>query len=48
MWLHAFSPSHVMSEAHRQHCTGVALVIAAVAWSTAPLFTRLLHFDSWT
>jgi drug/metabolite transporter (DMT)-like permease len=28
---------------------GVALVIAAaVAWSTAPFFTRLLHFDSWT
>jgi drug/metabolite transporter (DMT)-like permease len=38
-----------MSEAHRQHRTGIALVIAAaVAWSTAPLFTRLLHFDSWT
>jgi drug/metabolite transporter (DMT)-like permease len=38
-----------MSEAHRQHRTGIALVIAAaIAWSTAPLFTRLLHFDSWT
>jgi drug/metabolite transporter (DMT)-like permease len=32
-----------------QHRTGVALVIAAaVAWSTAAFFTRLLHFDSWT
>ncbi len=29
--------------------TGIALVtVAAVAWSTAPFFTRLLHFDSWT
>jgi drug/metabolite transporter (DMT)-like permease len=28
---------------------GVALIIAAaVAWSTAPFFTRLLHYDSWT
>jgi drug/metabolite transporter (DMT)-like permease len=35
--------------AHHQHRTGIALVIvAAIAWSTAPLFTRLLHFDSWT
>jgi drug/metabolite transporter (DMT)-like permease len=35
--------------AHHQHRTGVALVItAAIAWSTAPLFTGLLHFDSWT
>jgi drug/metabolite transporter (DMT)-like permease len=38
-----------MSESHLQHRTGVALVVAAaVAWSTAPFFTRLLHFDSWT
>jgi drug/metabolite transporter (DMT)-like permease len=38
-----------MSEAHHQHRTGIALVIAAaLAWSTAPFFTRLLHFDSWT
>jgi len=29
--------------------SGIALVTAAaVAWSTAPFFTRLLHFDSWT
>jgi len=29
--------------------TGVVLVIAAaIAWSTAPFFTRLLHYDSWT
>lgn len=35
--------------AAHQHRTGIALVIAAaIAWSTAPLFTRLLHFDSWT
>ena len=28
---------------------GIALVIAAaVAWSTAPFFTRLLPFDPWT
>jgi drug/metabolite transporter (DMT)-like permease len=38
-----------MSESHRQHRTGIVLVIAAaIAWSTAPLFTRLLHYDSWT
>jgi drug/metabolite transporter (DMT)-like permease len=41
--------SRLMPEAHHQHRTGIALVIAAaIAWSTAPLFTRLLHFDSWT
>jgi drug/metabolite transporter (DMT)-like permease len=29
--------------------TGVVLVVAAaIAWSTAPFFTRLLHYDSWT
>src|SRR3954470_7933487 len=38
-----------MADSHHQHRTGIALVItAAVAWSTAPLFTRLLHYDSWT
>jgi drug/metabolite transporter (DMT)-like permease len=32
-----------------QHRTGIVLVVAAaVAWSTAPFFTRLLPFDSWT
>ena len=32
-----------------QHRTGIVLVTAAaVAWSTAPFFTRLLAFDSWT
>ncbi len=32
-----------------QHRLGIALVAAAaVAWSTAPFFTRLLPFDSWT
>ena len=41
--------SHVMSESRQQHRTGIALVIAAaIAFSTAPLFTRLLHYDSWT
>ena len=38
-----------MSETRHQHRLGVAVVVAAaVAWSTAPFFTRLLHFDSWT
>lgn len=38
-----------MTETDAQHRTGIALVVAAaVAWSTAPFFTRLLHFDSWT
>ena len=32
-----------------QHHLGLVLVTAAaVAWSTAPIFTRLLPFDSWT
>src|SRR3954451_2159959 len=34
---------------HSQHRLGIAFVIvAAIAWSTAPLFTRLLPYDSWT
>jgi drug/metabolite transporter (DMT)-like permease len=38
-----------MAETDKQHRIGVALVVAAaVAWSTAPLFTRLLPLDSWT
>jgi hypothetical protein len=38
-----------MATAHSQHRAGIALVVAAaVAWSTAPFFTRLLPFDSWT
>jgi EamA domain-containing membrane protein RarD len=38
-----------MLHAERQRRAGIALVVAAaVAWSTAPFFTRLLHFDSWT
>ena len=38
-----------MPEVHLQRRTGIALVIAAaIAWSTAPFFTRLLDFDSWT
>jgi drug/metabolite transporter (DMT)-like permease len=38
-----------MAGALSQHRTGIALIVAAaVAWSTAPFFTRLLPFDSWT
>ena len=38
-----------MAEARSQHRLGIALVVAAaVAWSTAPFFTRLLPYDSWT
>src|SRR5882724_5362515 len=38
-----------MPDARSQRRTGIALVTAAaVAWSTAPFFTRLLIFDSWT
>jgi drug/metabolite transporter (DMT)-like permease len=38
-----------MPSTDRQHRTGIALIIAAaIAWSTAPFFTRLLHFESWT
>jgi drug/metabolite transporter (DMT)-like permease len=38
-----------MMETAAQRRTGIALVVAAaVAWSTAPFFTRLLAFDSWT
>jgi|GraSoiStandDraft_4_1057263.scaffolds.fasta_scaffold125449_2 drug/metabolite transporter (DMT)-like permease len=36
-------------DAHSQRRLGVFLIIAAaVAWSTAPFFTRLLSHDSWT
>jgi drug/metabolite transporter (DMT)-like permease len=39
----------VMAGARSQHLLGIALVVAAaVAWSTAPFFTRLLPFDAWT
>jgi drug/metabolite transporter (DMT)-like permease len=38
-----------MTETASQRRAGIALVVAAaVAWSTAPFFTRLLPFDSWT
>jgi drug/metabolite transporter (DMT)-like permease len=38
-----------MAGPHSQHRLGIALVVAAaVAWSTAAFFTRLLPFDSWT
>src|SRR3982074_2211553 len=38
-----------MTETAAQRRIGIALVVAAaVAWSTAPFFTRLLPFDSWT
>jgi len=40
---------YLMAGDHSQHRLGIALVVsAAVAWSTAPFFTRLLPFDSWT
>jgi len=39
----------MMPDVRSQHRAGVALVVAAaIAWSTAPFFTRLLHLDSWT
>jgi len=38
-----------MAEVRSQHHLGIALVVAAaIAWSTAPFFTRLLPYDSWT
>jgi drug/metabolite transporter (DMT)-like permease len=38
-----------MAGADSQHRLGIALVVAAaVAFSTAPFFTRLLPYDSWT
>src|SRR5665213_3566835 len=38
-----------MPEPRSERRVGIALVIAAaVAWSTAPFFTRLLPFDPWT
>src|ERR1700709_28983 len=38
-----------MAGAPSQHRLGIALIVAAaVAWSTAAFFTRLLAFDSWT
>jgi drug/metabolite transporter (DMT)-like permease len=38
-----------MPPADRVHRTGIVLIVAAaIAWSSAPFFTRLLHYDSWT
>ena len=38
-----------MPEARSQQRLGIALVVAAaIAWSTAPFFKRLLPYDSWT
>ena len=38
-----------MAKVRSQHRLGIALVVAAaIAWSTAPFFTRLLPYDSWT
>ena len=38
-----------MPSADRQHRLGIILIVAAAtAWSTAPFFTRLLPYDSWT
>mgnify|MGYP002382164461 FL=1 len=37
------------TDARSQRRLGIVLVIAAaIAWSTAPFFTRLLQHDSWT
>src|SRR4029078_7876605 len=39
----------MMSEVRSHHRLGITLVVAAaIAWSTAPFFTRLLPYDSWT
>ena len=39
----------MVTKARSEHRLGIALVVAAaIAWSTAPLFTRLLPYDSWT
>jgi hypothetical protein len=36
-----------MAEVRSQHRLGIVLVVAAaIAWSTAPFFTRLLSYDS--
>ena len=38
-----------MTDDHSQRRLGIVLIIAAaIAWSTAPFFTRLLSHDSWT
>ena len=38
-----------MPKSYSVQSVGIALVVAAaVAWSTAPVFVRLLAFDSWT
>ena len=38
-----------LAETHAGRSKGIILVVAAaIAWSTAPFFTRILHFDSWT
>src|SRR3989440_8433006 len=42
-------PATLVAGAQSQHRLGIALVVAAaIAWSTAPFFTRLLPYDSWT
>jgi drug/metabolite transporter (DMT)-like permease len=46
---HHINRISLMAGARSQHYSGIAFVVAAaVAWSTAPFFTRLLPFDSWT
>ncbi|MET4799093.1 hypothetical protein [Bradyrhizobium sp. LB11.1] len=38
-----------MGQPRSERGLGIALVAAAaIAWSTAPFFTRLLPFDAWT
>ena len=42
-------PGLPLTDAHSQRRLGIVLIVAAaVAWSTAALFTRLLNHDSWT
>src|SRR3954454_19535256 len=42
-------PATLVAGAQSQHRLGIALVAgAAIAFSTAPFFTRLLPYDSWT
>src|SRR5436309_16126853 len=42
-------PATLVAGAQSQHRLGIAIVVgAALAWSTAPFFTRLLPYDSWT
>jgi drug/metabolite transporter (DMT)-like permease len=47
-YLPKMSETCKVPETSSRHAGIVLVTAAAVAWSTAPFFTRLLHFDSWT